>query len=183
MREVFVIKILTHICCGPCCVAFAGGLAQGGFTPVLLWHNPNIHPFTEYRDRKNGAIEVAAKNNLQLIIPDDEKYGLCPFLDAVWGDIDDRCRKCYYMRLEYAAKYAAAHGFDAFSTTLLASPYQDFDAVCRIGAEVGAAVGIDFIVNDSRAQYRAGVVTAHGEGIYIQKYCGCIFSEEERYTK
>jgi len=174
-------KILTHICCGPCGVVFSDGLRRDGFDSVMLWHNPNIHPFTEYKSRKKSAIDFAAQDGYDIIIPDDEKYGLRYFLDSTYHNLEKRCEICYCMRLEYAAKYAADAGFAAYSTTLLASPYQDFDAICRIGKQAAKNYGINFVVQDYRAQYRPGLKTARKMGLYMQKYCGCLFSEEERY--
>ena len=176
-------KILTHICCGPCGMVFTSGLARDGFATTLLWYNPNIHPLTEYRLRKRGAVDFAENGDFALIADEKENYGLRPFLAAVWDDFENKCEICCRMRLEHTARRAAAGGFDAFSTTLLASPYQNHDAISRIGKEIGDAHGIEFFARDYRATYRAGLATARGEGIYMQKYCGCVFSEEERYRK
>jgi len=164
-------------------MVYTSGLARGGFATTLLWCNPNIHPLMEYRLRKRGAMDFAKNGNLTLVADEIENYGLRRFLAAVWGDIENKCEICYRMRLEHTAKHAAATGFDAFSTTLLASPYQNHDAICRIGKEIGDEHGIEFFARDYRTTYRAGLATARGEGIYMQKYCGCVFSEEERYRK
>jgi len=175
-------KILAHICCGPCGMAYSAGLANENITADYLWFNPNIHPFTEYQSRKKGAQFFAETSGFDFIVPADSKYALQPFLAAVWDNLDAKCEKCYTMRLEYTAKHAAAAGYTAFTTTLLASPYQDFDTICAIGNAAANAHGIDFFVRDYRTGYRAGLGAARNAGIYMQKYCGCIFSEEERYS-
>jgi predicted adenine nucleotide alpha hydrolase (AANH) superfamily ATPase len=176
-----IMKILLHMCCGPCAVTFVDGLASEGLTPDLLWHNPNIHPFTEYRARKKAAMDFAA--NKGLILKIDDNYGLREFISVVTNDSKSRCDYCYRSRLQYTAKYAADNGFDAFSTTLLASPYQNFDAICRYGAEAAQEYGVEFIVRDFRGKFRDGLNISREIGLYMQKYCGCIFSEEERYKK
>ena len=171
-------NILVHICCGPCGAAFVPGIINGGFTPVLLWHNHNIHPYTEYQSRKNAAIDFA--NSYCLKIETDNNYGLRDFL-ARMPDFDTRCASCYEKRLEYTAARAKEHGFAKFSTTLLASPYQNFDLICELGRKIGAAHGLEFVIRDFRAGYRDALKKARANGLYMQKYCGCIFSEEERY--
>lgn len=41
----------------------------------------------------------------------------------------ERCRACYRLRFEEAARYAASHGFDSLGTTLSVSPYQYTDVI------------------------------------------------------
>jgi predicted adenine nucleotide alpha hydrolase (AANH) superfamily ATPase len=86
------------------------------------WYNPNIHPFTEYKSRKNTLIEYSKKINLELIVKDN--YGLREFITNIYPDYDNRCSYCYRSRLEETAKTAVEKGFDSFSTSLLISPYQ-----------------------------------------------------------
>ena len=177
-------KILIHICCGPCGVAFMDGIVKEGFAPTLLWHNPNIHPFTEYKNRRTAALDFAALGALP--IEADDFYGLREFVGNVADDMGNRstrCAYCYRSRLEHAAKYAAQHDYKAFSTTLLASPYQDFEAICKLGREMAEKYGCEFVIRDFRGNFRAAMDKARKMGLYMQKYCGCVFSEEERYRK
>lgn len=124
---------LLHICCAPCSVACIEWLREDGIEPAGFWYNPNIHPFTEYRQRKNTLIDYAKTVGLSLTVEDE--YGLRPFVRAVCGDPEHRCAFCYRCRLEAAARYAAGNGFDSFTTTLLVSPYQDHELLCRTGEE------------------------------------------------
>lgn len=172
-------KILVHMCCGPCAVTFIEGLMGEGVVPDLLWHNPNIHLYIEYQARKKAAEEFVGLKGLNLVINDN--YGLREFVSAVAHDIDSRCDFCYRSRMHYAAKCAADNGFEAFSTTLLASPYQNFDTICRYGFGAAQEYGVDFVVRDFRSNFRGGLDIARQMGMYMQKYCGCVFSEEERY--
>ncbi len=174
-------KLLLHICCAPCSNMCIETLRQEGIEPEGFWYNPNIHPFTEYRSRRNCLREYAGTIGLKLHEQND--YGLRPFVREVVEDIDGRCVKCYRMRLDRTAQYAAEQGFDAFTSSLLISPYQKHDLI-RLAAEQAAErYGVKFLYRDFRPYFREGQERARALGFYMQKYCGCIFSEEERYLK
>ena len=174
-------KLLLHTCCAPCSVYCVKHLRAEGVEPVSYWYNPNIHPFTEYRMRKNTLVDYAKRIGLELVVEDE--YGLRPFVQAVCGDIDHRCGHCYQCRLEKTAQYAAAHGFDAFCTTLTVSPYQNTPLIFETGARLAKEYGVEFKPYDFSPGYREGQDEARALGLYMQKYCGCIFSEEDRYRK
>ena len=174
-------KLLLHSCCAPCSVKCVETLKSEGITPTLFWYNPNIHPFTEYRSRKNALIEFAKDENLEVIINDN--YGLREFISNIWPEYKSRCKYCYSSRLEALAKYASENGFTHISTTLLISPYQNHDLIHSLGEEITKKYGVEFLYRDFRPYFREGQRIARERGIYMQKYCGCIFSEEERYLK
>lgn len=174
-------KTLLHICCAPCSIACIRQLREEGIEPVGFWYNPNIHPFTEYRQRRNTLTEYAASIGLKLEMEDE--YGLRPFVRAVAEDIDGRCPYCYRVRLEETARRAAEEGFEAFTTTLLVSPYQNHELLCQTGEEMGTRYGVKFLPYDFRPRFREGQAEARALGLYMQKYCGCVFSEEDRYRK
>ena len=113
-----------------------------------------------------------------------EDYGLDKFCKAVVDDIPNRCVKyCYRARLSHTVKYAREHGFDAFTTTLLVSPYQKHEEIIRVCEELSKMSGVTFLYRDFRVGFREGQKKARELGMYMQKYCGCVFSEEERYKK
>ncbi|MHB1314781.1 MAG: epoxyqueuosine reductase QueH [Christensenellales bacterium] len=174
-------KTLLHICCAPCAVQCVKSLRNEGIEPVGFFYNPNIHPYTEYENRKNTLIDYADRISLALAV--EGGYGLRPFVQAVRDDIENRCGVCYAMRMEAAAKYARENGFDAFTTTLLISPYQKHDQLIKSGEAAAAANGVEFLYRDFRPLFYAGRQEAKELGLYMQKYCGCIFSEEERYLE
>lgn len=174
-------RILMHTCCAPCSVYCVEALRSEGIEPVSFWYNPNIHPYQEYKARRDTLAEYAASINMELIIRED--YGLRAFVQAVAEDIDRRCRYCYTTRMEETARYAAQHGFTYFTTTLLVSPYQDHDGICRFSEELAERYGVQFLYRDFRPGFREGQTKARETGLYMQKYCGCIFSEEDRYAK
>ena len=174
-------RTLLHICCAPCSVTCIDSLREEGIEPMGFWYNPNIHPYTEYRARRDCLRSYAEQVGLTLI--EQDEYGLRKFVTAVSHTLEDRCGICYAMRLEPAAAYAAAHGFESFSTTLLVSPYQRHDLIRQIGESIGRKYGITFLYRDFRVRFHEGQQRAREAGLYLQKYCGCVFSEEERYVK
>ena len=155
-----------------------------GIKPDLFWYNPNIHPFTEYQNRKESLERLAREAGLLLIRKDE--YGLRAFIKATFPDIEEagrkRCAICYRERLERTAAVALENGYDAFSTTLLISPYQDHETLKTIAALLMEQYGVQFLYRDYRPCFREGQRIAREKGFYMQKYCGCIFSEEERYS-
>ena len=170
-----------HSCCGPCSVYCVDTLRAEGIEPTSLWYNPNIHPFQEYKARRDALIEYGKIVGLTVKVL--EEYDLRNFVCAVSNDIDHRCAYCYARRLDTAARYASEHGFSAFTTTLLYSPYQKHEMVKSICEKAGEKYGIEFLYRDFRPGYREGQRKARELGLYMQKYCGCIFSEEDRYLK
>lgn len=172
---------LLHICCAPCANQCIEVLRGDGYTVSGFWYNPNIHPFTEYRQRRNCLREYAAAISLPLIERND--YGLRPFVREVAPDIAGRCVKCYEMRLFEAARQAKEGGFDSFTSSLFISPYQNHELMAEIAQRAAAEYGVEFLYRDFRPYFRAGQEKARELGFYIQKYCGCVFSEEERYLK
>ena len=175
-------KLLMHTCCAPCSVYCIDALRSEGLEPTLFWYNPNIHPFTEYKARRDCLKDYAKMVGVELILK--EEYGLDEFCKNVVSDIDNRCvNYCYPKRLSEAVKYAAENGYDAFTTTLLVSPYQKHEELIKVCEKLAKESGIKFLYRDFRVGFREGQNKARELGLYRQKYCGCIFSEEDRYKK
>lgn len=174
-------KTLLHICCAPCSVMCVDTPRNEGIEPVGYWFNPNIHPFTEYKQRREALKEYAEKTGLELVLED--YYNLREFVINVTPEFDSRCVYCYETRAEKAAEYAADNGFEAYTTTLLISPYQNHELLKEVFEKTGEKYGVRFLYRDFRPYFREGQQRAREMGIYMQKYCGCVFSEEERYNK
>ena len=174
-------KTLLHICCAPCANQCIELLRSEGTEVTGYWYNPNIHPFTEYRARRNCLREYARSIDLPLIERND--YGLRPFVRAVAADISGRCVKCYEMRLYETARRAKEEGFDSFTSSLFISPYQKHELMRKVAEAAAEEYGVEFLYRDFRPLFRAGQEKARELGFYMQKYCGCVFSEEERYLK
>ena len=176
-------NLLLHCCCGPCtiqCVEALMGEPEP-FRLNLFWYNPNIHPVTEYLNRREAFVQYAQSVQLNPIFQD--VYGLRSFINGVGPDFSNRCEYCYRLRLEAAAAYGARNGYDGFSTTLLISPYQNHELICDIAEALSRLYQIAFVYRDFRPLFREGQQSARDKGLYLQKYCGCIFSEEDRYQK
>ena len=174
-------KVLLHICCAPCANRPLADLQAQGHEVTGFWYNPNIHPFTEYRARRNTVREYLEEIGVPLIEQND--YALRPFVRAVAEDIAHRCVKCYEMRLFETARTAKERGFDAFTSSLFISPYQNHSLMMEVAQRAAAEYGVEFLYQDFRPLFKEGQDFAREHGFYMQKYCGCVFSEEERYLK
>lgn len=174
-------KLLLHMCCAPCSIMCVEKLREKNIDITGFWYNPNIHPFIEYKSRRDAVQEYS--NIVDLPVIYHEEYGLRDFCKNVVGNLDNRCIYCYVKRLRETAKYAKENGFDAFCTTLLYSPYQKHEKIIEISEKIAEEYNIKFYYMDFRSYYKEGQNKARKFGIYMQKYCGCIFSEEERYEK
>ena len=173
-------KLLLHTCCAPCSVYCIETLRKEGIEPTLYWYNPNIHPYTEYKARRDCLIEYAKKINIKLIIEDE--YGLQDFCQNTINNLQSRCADyCYPIRLRKTFEYAKENGYDAVSTTLLYSIYQKHDFIKYYCEKLSNEFGIQFLYRDFRVGFWKGHEEAKNAGLYMQKYCGCIFSEEMRY--
>ena len=170
-------KLLMHTCCAPCSVYCIDSLREEGIEPTLYWFNPNIHPYMEYKARRDTLKEYAQSINVEAIF--EENYGLEEFCKNVIEDLNNRCQNyCYRVRLEKTAKYAKENGYDAITTTLLVSPYQKHEILKKQAEEIAKKYGLNFLYRDFRVGFREGQAKARELGLYMQKYCGCVFSEE-----
>lgn len=173
-------KLLLHICCGPCATFPANALREAGHTLHGFFYNPNIHPLAEHRLRLDSVRKLVNQTGIPATLHgeyDIEKY----FRRVVFRE-SDRCAACYHLRLEEAARVAAFQEFDAFTTTLLVSPYQKHDLIRDIGRSVGMEHGIEFYYEDFRPGWRQTRQMSREMDLYRQKYCGCIYSEKERFA-
>lgn len=174
-------KLLLHTCCAPCSVYCIKSLRNEEIEPTVYWFNPNIHLYQEYKSRRDTLKQYASNIAVQAIFEED--YGLDEFCRNVVDDLGNRCKNyCYPVRLEQTAKFAKENGYDTISTTLLISPYQKHDIIHELGEKIAKDYGINFLYRDFRPGFREGQNEARQLGLYMQKYCGCVFSEEERYN-
>ncbi len=174
-------KLLLHTCCAPCSIMCIDTLRNEGIEPELYWYNPNIHPATEYKLRKNTLVEYAKTVDIKLIA--NNEYGLRRFMREIGTDFNGRCKFCYNMRFEETARYAAENGYTHFSSTLFISPYQNHTLMLDTANEAANRYGVEFLHRDFRPYFNEGQERARALNLYMQKYCGCIFSEEDRYIK
>ncbi|HMK55830.1 MAG TPA: epoxyqueuosine reductase QueH [Dissulfurispiraceae bacterium] len=173
--------VLMHICCSNCAVYPVRTLQLRGVDVRGMWFNPNIHPYTEYRNRLDALRKLQEMWSLDIEYCDS--YGLVDFLRNVVNNERERCAYCYSVRLEKTAERAKETGADAFTTSLLVSPYQNIDMIKELGYAFQGKHGVEFFFEDFRGGFSEGRSVANELGLYRQKYCGCIYSEMERYMK
>ena len=176
--------LLLHMCCGPCSCYPVKKLREEGMEPVGYFFNPNIHPYKEWERRLLTAKEFAEKSRMEFHA--DETYRLREFLGKALPAErapNGRCRMCYTWRLEETARFAAENGFHAFTSTLFYSIYQQHELMKETAAFFAQKYGVEFYYEDFRPGWQEGIDISHELDLYRQPYCGCIFSEEERYSK
>ncbi|ADW19427.1 protein of unknown function DUF208 [Desulfobulbus propionicus DSM 2032] len=174
-------RILLHLCCGPCAVYPLIRLRNQGHAVEGVFYNPNIHPYQEFRRRVEAVKQLSLAAEFPVTI--DENYGLTEYLRQVVFHEAERCPICYEMRLVRAVQTAAAGDFDAFTTTLLYSKYQNHRLLIERCQRLAAEHGVDFYYEDFRLGWQEGIDESIRLGLYRQPYCGCIYSEQERYDK
>jgi epoxyqueuosine reductase len=174
-------KILLHICCAPCVIYPLKTLRNEGLDTMGFFYRNNIHPYTECIRREETLKSYSAAMDLRVIY--QEGYDLEGFIRNVAFRESNRCDYCYHERLRSTALMAKRGKFDYFSTTLLYSKFQKHDTVKSIGDAVGKSVGVEFYYDDFRKGWKEGVETSKSLKLYRQQYCGCIYSEKDRYYK
>lgn len=173
--------LMLHICCAPCSLYSREYFTRLGYDPTGFFFNPNIHPYKEFSQRLASLKDFEQGENRQLIV--DERYLMEDFLRLTLDTGKGRCSFCYEMRLQETARKAAGLGIANFSTTLLISPYQDHTLIKAAGERAGKKAGVKFVYADLRSGFGESMEKARDKGLYRQNYCGCIFSEKERFLK
>ena len=177
-------KVVLHICCAPCLAGPLKLLRDEGLEVTGFFYNPNIHPLIEFRRRLKALKVFRESDDAPMVFC--EEYGLEEFLREVYDKASsppERCRNCYKLRLTATAATAKKLEARAFTTTLLASRHQDHEMIRNTGAEIGESQGIEFLYRDMRPTCGLSDDTARRRHLYRQSYCGCVFSEFERYRE
>lgn len=174
-------SIVLHVCCGPCTAYPLKKLRQEGIEPLGFFFNPNIHPFREFKRRLQALRELGGLMNFQPEIVSD--YGLRDYLRQVVYQEEKRCLLCYEMRLSRTVEYAAEQRAEAFTSTLLYSRHQNHGLIIEVAEDLAARYKVPFYYEDFREGWQEGIDLSLEMGIYRQPYCGCIYSEQERYDK
>ncbi|MCF7931262.1 MAG: epoxyqueuosine reductase QueH [Acholeplasmataceae bacterium] len=173
-------KVLMHMCCAPCAVYPVQTMKEKGIEIDGLYYNPNIHPFEEFQKREENVEKLAEKEGFLVHYLPDFKEDLWLALES---KDQSRCNMCYEMRLKKAFEFAKEHGYDAVTTSLLVSPYQQHDVIIDIALKYAKIYNIPFYYEDFRLGYREGQKLAKEYGLYCQRYCGCILSLKERMNE
>lgn len=185
-------KILVHMCCGPCSIMPVKTMLEGEFEVSGFFYNPNIQPRAEYEKRLEGTKEMARNMEIGLVVDEyynHDDYRAKDFFDAIpkndknksnYADHGERCEICYDIRLEACVKSAKKHGFDAFTSSLLYSKYQNHEQIVELSKKLSKKYEIDFYYDDFRVGWGRGIKRSKKMGLYRQQYCGCVFSKAER---
>lgn len=178
-------RVLLHVCCGPCAIVPVQRLREQGLTVTAFFMNPNIHPLAEYLRRREAMLQVADALELS-VLWDDQSWDIAKWLASVAGKQDQapqRCTWCYSTRLAATCQAALNNNFEAFSTSLLYSRYQAHADIQTQGQTLAQKNNIHFLYQDFRKGWQEGIDISKKLNIYRQPYCGCIYSEAERYMK
>ncbi len=179
-------KLLLHSCCAPCSSYVLEYLSKY-FKITIVYYNPNISPYDEYKKRLDEQIrlinEMKSINKISLLecsydneVYEEEIKGL-----ELEPERGSRCLKCYHLRLEYTAKLAKEMGFDYFGTTLSVSPYKSSEVLNRIGEELSCVYNIPYLYSDFKKKegYKRSIELSKIYNLYRQDYCGCKYSKRK----
>ena len=174
-------RVLLHICCAPCACYPIKWLKERGYEIVGLWYNPNIHPCTEFVKRMETVKKLEKIENIKVIYFDTYEPEKWFRAVAFREEKPVRCQICYSMRLEMAAAVAKKGKFDVFTSTLFYSKYQKRELMVPLAENAARKFGVKFLNVDFREGWKEGIEISKAEGLYRQQYCGCLYSEKERY--
>ena len=174
-------KALLHICCANCAIYPINNMREEGLEVMGFFYRYNIHPYTECLRRQEALEAYAEKIKLKVIY--QEGYDLEGFIQNVAFRESERCNYCYHDRLRSTALLAKRGKFDYFSSTLLYSKQQKHELVRSMGESIGKSVGVPFLYRDYREGWKEGIERSKQIGLYRQQYCGCVYSEKERFFK
>mgnify|MGYP001825440972 FL=1 len=174
-------KVLLHVCCANCAIYPIKTMREEGLEVMGFFYRHNIHPYTECLKRQETLQAYAEQIDLKVIY--QEGYDIEGFIQNVAFRESERCNYCYYERLRSTALLAKRGKFDYFSSTLLYSKHQQHDQIRSMGESIGKSVGVPFLYQDYRDGWKEGIECSKQMGLYRQHYCGCIYSEKERYFK
>ena len=174
-------KVLLHVCCANCAIYPIKSMREEGLEVMAFFYRHNIHPYTECLRRQEALEAYAEQIDLKIIY--QEGYDLEGFIRNVAFRESERCNYCYHDRLRSTALIAKRGKFDHFSSTLLYSKHQNHELIRSIGESIGKSVGVPFLYHDYREGWKEGIECSKQMGLYRQHYCGCVYSEKERFYK
>ena len=172
-------SLLLHVCCAHCAAYTIEYWRQQKYDVTGFWYNPNIHPYTEHQNRLEAVKALSEEKNFPLIITDG--YGVADYFRCVTGNESERCKYCFQLRLNRTARAVKEGNFIGFTTTLLISPHQKHGLIKEIGDQISEETGIKFFYADLRKRYSDSRHITKPMNLYRQQYCGCLYSEWERF--
>jgi epoxyqueuosine reductase len=173
--------IAVHACCAHCTAYTMEHWRNEGYEVTAVWYNPNIHPYTEHQNRLEAVKTLSQNLNFPLVVI--EGYDFQEYFRRVAGHERDRCGHCLRLRLNRVAAKARELGQGAFTTSTLISPHMKHELIKQMGEETEAVNGTPFLYADLRKRYSDSRRITKPMELYRQQYCGCLYSEYERYTE
>ena len=159
---------------------------------ALFFSNSNIDTEEEFEKRLANARKLAEADGVELVA---DVYDHADWLEKVAKGLEEapekgaRCAKCFRYSLARTAAWAAAHGYEAFTTSLTVSPHKVSQMVFEAGADAAwgasakecggsAAAAPAFLPVDFKKKngFLRSTRRAEELGLYRQSYCGCEFS-------
>jgi predicted adenine nucleotide alpha hydrolase (AANH) superfamily ATPase len=174
-------KALLHVCCANCAIYPIKNMREEGLEVMGFFYRHNIHPYTECLKRQEALEAYAEQIKLKVIY--QEGYDLEGFIRNVAFRESERCNYCYHDRLKSTALLARRGKFDYFSSTLLYSKHQQHELIRSMGESIGKSVVVACLYRDYRDGWKEGIECSKQMGLYRQQYCGCVYSEKERFFK
>ncbi len=174
-------KLLLHTCCAPCATYPVKVLKEMDMDIMGFFYRYNIHPFQECVKREETLKQYSESIGLKVIYQPD--YKIEKFLQSIVFREKERCRYCYYDRLKATALVAKKGKFEGFTTTLLYSKFQNHELIRQTGEALAKNYGLKFFYHDFREGWKFGIEESKRLKMYRQQYCGCIYSEKDRYYK
>ena len=187
MEKSFVPTLLLHSCCGPCS-SYVLEYLSNYFKITIIYYNPNIYPEEEYLKRKKEQQELIKKLPVKYPVSFMEStYDSKEFFSISRGlenlkEGEERCFKCYNLRMEQTAKKAKEYNFDYFTTTLSVSPYKNSNILNEIGKKLEEKYQVKYLYSDFKKKngYKRSIELSKIYDLYRQDYCGCVYSKIER---
>jgi predicted adenine nucleotide alpha hydrolase (AANH) superfamily ATPase len=162
-------------------------LLRDEYEVISFFYNPNISPPREYEKRFHELQQFALKSGFPLVEgPRDSRNWTERVRNFRFeGERSVRCRECYRIRLEETFKEAVKRQIEIVTTVLSVSPHKDAVMINAIGRELSALYNISFLEADFKKKngFKKSVEISKENGFYRQAYCGCVYSQHQRYNK
>jgi predicted adenine nucleotide alpha hydrolase (AANH) superfamily ATPase len=173
-------SVLIHCCCAHCTAYPVKYWKEQGYDVTAFWYNPNIHPYMEHQNRLEAMKTLSQNMDFKLLV--DDSYEFVEYFRRVVGHEAERCALCFDMRLNRTARTALESGIANFTSTLLISHQQKHDVLKETCDKLAKDTGVNFLYTDLRKRYSDSRCITKPMDLYRQQYCGCLYSEWERYT-
>lgn len=181
-------KVLLHCCCAACTGEIIELLIDSNIQPAVFFCNPNIMPEQEYELRKKDVMRFAKQKGVIVIDSDYSPQKWLSFVEVFKNEPEGgkRCEACFLSRLKETARCAHVNGFSIFTSTLGISRHKNFKLVTSCGQQAAKEYpGLkywDYNWRKKGGSMRMPII-ADKHKFYLQDYCGCIFSLNQRILK